>query len=63
MTKIEEALQSIDSGLALAWQRRLAEARQEFMSAAKSDLENLAVWADLGARTWKQGARRRDGCL
>ena len=55
MTKIEAAFQSIDRGLALARQKRFAEARQEFASAAKSDPENSAAWADLGAADMETG--------
>ncbi len=55
MTKIEAAFQSIDRGLALARQKRFAEARQEFVSAAKSDPENSAAWADLGAADMETG--------
>ena len=55
MTKIEAAFQSIDRGLALARQKRFAEARREFASAAKSDPENSAAWADLGAADMETG--------
>jgi Tfp pilus assembly protein PilF len=55
MTRIEAAFQSLERGLALAGQKRFAEARREFASATASDPDNSAAWADLGAADMETG--------
>jgi tetratricopeptide (TPR) repeat protein len=55
MRRMKAAAQNIHRGLDLARQRRFADARREFLSAAQVDPENPAAWADLGAANVELG--------
>jgi tetratricopeptide (TPR) repeat protein len=55
MRRMKTASQNIHRGLDLARQQRFADARREFLSAAKVDPENSAAWADLGAANVELG--------